>query len=201
MQRKMHGMAQCYYCMFEGDDMRSMMIALLYCCSTWVLAAPPAGSVRVMQAGALIHYGVLSVALDMPDAADLRLQLPSNGAAPRVLVAGQVRHLPLWQSFVWRKNGVQLRITALPFTDSATALLLDFGNNDYRILLAGSASVPADDAMLAQRYPGADLFLLLRNGQRVMMMAETGRLQVSPYRFDKARRQAKKNHSRSSGSV
>lgn len=169
--------------------MRSMMIALLYCCSAWVLAAPPAGSVRVMQAGALIHYGALRVAFELPDAAapaDLRLQLPSNGEAPRVMVAGQVRHLPLWQSFVWRKNGMQLRITVLPWTDSAPALLLDFGKSDYRIVIAGADD--AHDIERLQRYPGAHLALLLRDGRRQIVLPAQGRQTDSPYRLRKMRR-------------
>jgi len=169
--------------------MRSMMIALLYCCSTWALAAPPVGSVRVMQAGALIHYGALSVALDMPDtaeAADVRLQLPSNGEAPRVQAGGQLRSLPLWQSFLWRKGRVQLRITALPWSDSMPALLLDFGNGDYRIVIAGAAD--AHDIERLQRYPGADLALLLRDGRRQIVVPAQGQQKDSPYRLRKMRR-------------
>lgn len=169
--------------------MRSMMIALLYCCSAWAAAAAPAGSVRVMQAGALIHYGALRVALDLPEAAapaDLRLQLPSNGEAPRVQVGGLERSLPLWQSFMWRKGRVRLRITALPWTDSMPALLLDFGNGDYRIVIAGAAD--AHDIERLQRYPGADLALLLRDGRRQIVVPAQGRQKDSPYRLRKMRR-------------
>lgn len=169
--------------------MRSMMIALLYGCSAWALAAPPIGLVQVRQAGALIHYGALRVAFELPDAAapaDLRLQLPSNGAAPRVLVSGQMHRLPLWQSFSWRKNGMQLRITALPWADSAPALLLDFGKSDYRIVIAGAAD--AHDIEQLQRYPGADLALLLRDGRRQIVVPAQGRQIDSPYRLRKMRR-------------
>lgn len=166
--------------------MRSMMIALLYGCSAWALAAPPIGLVQVRQAGALIHYGALRVAFELPDAADVYLQLPSHGDAARVRVAGQVRHLPLWQSFVWRKNGMQLRITALPWTDSAPALLLDFGKSDYRIVIAGADDT--HDIDLLQRYPGADLALLLRDGRRQIVLPAQGRQTDSPYRLRKMRR-------------
>lgn len=169
--------------------MRSMIIALLYWCSAWAAAAPPDGSVRVLHAGVLIHYGPLSVALDMPDAAapaDLRLQLPANGEAPRVQAGGRMRSLPLWQSFLWRKGGMPLRITALPWNDSMPALLLDFGNSDYRIVIAGAADV--HDIELLQRYPGADLALLLREGRRQIVMPAQGRQLDSPYRLRKMRR-------------
>ena len=148
--------------------MRTMLIFLLCWCAS--AAAAHDGSVTIAGAGALIRYRGMLLALDGApggQAVDLRLAMGS---------------LPLWQSITRRKGKVRVRITALPGPDEKPALLLDFGDNAYRIVIPAAGM----DEQEAQRYPGADLALPLENGRRAIIRA--GQPQASPYHFSDIRR-------------
>ncbi|WP_141213212.1 hypothetical protein [Janthinobacterium sp. PC23-8] len=148
-----------------------LIILLCWCASG---AAAHDGSVTLAGDGALIRYRGMLLALDgavAEQTVDLRL---SSGS------------LPLWQSISWRKGRQRVRITALPGPGDTPALLLDFGDNGYRIVIPGAGMAREDYPLLAQRYPGADLALPLENGQRVILHGE--QLQTSPYRFSNIRR-------------
>ncbi|MGK5027773.1 hypothetical protein ACQ4WM_23800 [Janthinobacterium sp. RB2R34] len=151
-----------------------MLAIILLCCCTSGAAAAHDGSITLAGDGALIRYRGMLLALDGASdgqAVDLRLRSGS---------------LPLWQSFSRRKGKVRVRITALPGPDEAPALLLDFGDNGYRIVIPAASMAREDYPLLAQRYPGADLALLLENGQRVIVRGE--QVQASPYRFSNIKR-------------
>lgn len=154
--------------------MRMILIILLCCCTS---AAAHDGSVTLAGDGALIRYRGMLLALDgaMTD--------PAGQAVDLRLKSGS---LPLWQSINRRKGKVRVRITALPGPGEAPALLLDFGKNDYRIVILSTGMAEQDYPLLAQHYPGADLALLLENGQRVIVRGE--QLQTSPFQFSDIKR-------------
>ena len=152
--------------------MRMILLILLCCCAS--AAAAHDGSVTLAGDGALIRYRGMLLALDgavTEQTVDLRLRSGS---------------LPLWQTITRRKGKVRLRITALPGPGEAPALLLDFGKNGYRIVILSTGMDEQDYPLLAQRYPGADLALLLEKGQRVMVKQE--RQQDSPFQFSDIKR-------------
>lgn len=147
-----------------------ILLILLCCCAS----AAHDGSVTLAGDGALIRYRGMLLALDgavTEQTVDLRLRSGS---------------LPLWQSINRRKGKVRVRITALPGPGEAPALLLDFGKNGYRIVILSTGMAEQDYPLLAQRYPGADLALLLEKGQRVMVKEE--RQQDSPFQFSDIKR-------------
>ena len=149
-----------------------ILIILLCCCASG--AGAHDGSITLAGDGALIRYRGMLLALDgavAEQTVDLRLRSGS---------------LPLWQSINRRKGKVRVRVTALPGPGEAPALLLDFGENGYRIVIPSASMAREDYSLLAQRYPGADLALLLENGQRVILRGE--QLQTSPYRFSNIKR-------------
>ncbi|MEG2962022.1 MAG: hypothetical protein RR860_04970, partial [Janthinobacterium sp.] len=113
--------------------------------------------------------------------------------APQLQI-GATRHLLLpWSAFELVKGRTRLRITALPGPE-APALLLDFGEADYRIVIPAATIARPAYPLLAQRFPGADLALLREDGRRVMLPLRSGRAQVFgaeqavPYRFAKIKR-------------
>lgn len=152
--------------------MRTILIILLCWCGS--AADAHDGSVTIAGDGALIHYRGMLLALD---------GTPSGQAIDLRLRSGS---LPLWQSITRRKGKVLVRITALPGPGESPALLLDFGDNAYRIVILSSGMAKQDYPLLAQRYPGADLALLLEGGQRVIVRGETR--QPSPYQFSRIKR-------------
>lgn len=150
-----------------------MILLILLCCCASAAAAHD-GSVTLAGDGALIRYRGMLLALDgavTEQTVDLRLRSGS---------------LPLWQSINRRKGKVRVRITALPGSGEAPALLLDFGKNGYRIVILSTGMAEQDYPLLAQRYPGADLALLLEKGQRVIVKEE--RQQDSPFQFSDIKR-------------
>ena len=74
------------------------------------------------------------------------------------------------------------------------ALLLDFGDGDYRIVIPAAPIERQAYPLLAQRFPGADLALLLQDGRRVMLPLGSGRAhvfgeeQTVSFRFAKVKR-------------
>ena len=155
--------------------MRTIIIIVL--CWYASGAAAHDGSVTIAGDGALIRYRGMLLALDgavtepAGQAVDLRLRSGS---------------LPLWQSMIRRKGKVRVEITALPGPGESPALLLDFGDNGYRIVIPAASMAREDYLLLAQRYPGADLALPLENGRRVILHGV--QLQTSPYRFSTIKR-------------
>ncbi len=147
-----------------------MLIFLLCWCASAATAHD--GSVTIAGAGALIRYRGMLLALDGAQAA------PAGPAIDLHLAPGR---LPLWQAITRRKGTVRVRITALPGPGESPALLLDFGKNGYRIVILSTGMAERDYPLLAQHYPGADLALLLENGQRVIVRGE--QLQTSPFQF------------------
>lgn len=167
------------------------------------------GTVMAVAQGALIRYRGWLLAVDgaVPEERpDILLTSAQAGHAPQLQIGSTQRSLPLWSAFELVKGSARLRITALPGSDVLAALLLDFGDSDYRIVIPAAPIAPQAYRLLAQRFPGADLALLLQDGRRVMLPLGSGRVQVFgaeqavPYRFSKVKRQAKKSHSRRSGS-
>ena len=167
------------------------------------------GSVTASAQGALIRYRGWLLAVDgaiSEERPDVLLTSADASQAPRLQAGATRRSLPLWSAFELVKAGTRLRITALPGPDALPALLLDFGEADYRIVIPAASMARPAYALLAQRFPGADLALLLQDGRRVMLPLGSGRAHVFgeeeevPYRFTKVKRQAKKSHSRRSGS-
>ena len=148
-----------------------MLIFLLCWCAG--AAAAHDGSVTIAGDGVLIRYRGMLLALNGAQAA------PAGPAIDLHLAPGR---LPLWQSITRRKGKVRVRITALPGPDEKPALLLDFGDNAYRIVIPAAGM----DEQEAQRYPGADLALPLENGRRAIIRA--GQPQASPYHFSDIRR-------------
>ncbi|PHV18211.1 hypothetical protein GQ37_007035 [Janthinobacterium sp. BJB1] len=167
------------------------------------------GSVTAAAQGALIRYRDWLLAVDGAQAdemADVVLISGNARQAPRLQAGKLARTLPVWEAFELIKGSTRLRVTALPGPDGLPALLLDFGDGDYRIVIPAARIERHAYPLLAQRFPGADLALLLQDGRRVMLPLGKSRAQVfgeeqaAPYRFAKVKRQAKKSHSRRSGS-
>jgi hypothetical protein len=154
------------------------------------------GSVTATAQGALIRYRGWLLAVDgavSPERPDVLLISADARHAPQLQIGAKQRSLPLWSAFELVKGAARLRITALPGPE-APALLLDFGDADYRIVIPAHAIERREYGALAQRFPGADLALLLQEGRRVMLPLGSGRVQVFgeeqavPYRFTKVKR-------------
>ncbi|MCC7597559.1 hypothetical protein IGS61_08675 [Janthinobacterium sp. FW305-129] len=155
------------------------------------------GSVTAAAQGVLIRYRGWLLAVDgaaseqMPD---VLLTSAEAGQAPQLRVGTLQRALPVWAAFELIKGSTRLRITALPGPDEMPALLLDFGEADYRIVIPAAHIERQAYPLLAQRFPGADLALLLQDGRRVMLPLGSGRApvfgeeQAVPYRFAKVKR-------------
>ena len=155
------------------------------------------GSVTAATQGALIRYRGWLLAVDgavSEERPDVLLTLADAGQAPQLQIGSMRRSLPLWSAFELIKGRTRLRITALPGPDEAPALLLDFGEADYRIVIPAATIERPAYSLLAQRFPGADLALLLQDGRRVMLPLGSGRApvfgaeQAVPYRFAKVKR-------------
>lgn len=154
------------------------------------------GAVTAAARGALIRYRGWLLAVDgavSEERPDVLLTSADAGQAPQLQIGAMQRSLPLWSVFELVKGGTHLRITALPGPE-APALLLDFGEADYRIVIPAAAIAWPVYRLLAQRFPGADLALLLQDGRRVMLPLGRGRApvfgaeQAVPYRFTKVKR-------------
>ena len=154
------------------------------------------GAVTAVARGALIRYRGWLLAVDgavSEEWPDVLLTSADAGQAPQLQIGAMQRSLPLWSVFELVKGGTHLRITALPGPE-APALLLDFGEADYRIVIPAAAIERPAYRLLAQRFPGADLALLLQEGRRVMLPLGRGRApvfgaeQAVPYRFTKVKR-------------
>ncbi|MEG2033412.1 MAG: hypothetical protein RR376_22395, partial [Janthinobacterium sp.] len=150
------------------------------------------GSVTAAAQGALIRYRGWLLAVDgaaSDERPDVLLRSAEAGQAPQLQIGSTQRALPLWSAFELVKGNARLRITALPGPDEVAALLLDFGDGDYRIVIPASGIARQAYPLLAQRFPGADLALLLQDGRRVMLPLGSGSAQVFgaeqavPYRF------------------
>ena len=186
---------------------KTAMAALVLWASMAAQAAPlrlPAGKEPVVQGGsvtataqgALIRYRGWLLAVDGAASEarpDVLLASADAGRAPQLQI-GATRHLLLpWSAFELVKGCTRLRITALPGPE-APALLLDFGEADYRIVIPAATIARPAYPLLAQRFPGADLALLREDGRRVMLPLRSGRAQVFgaeqavPYRFAKIKR-------------
>lgn len=155
------------------------------------------GSVTAAAQGALIRYRGWLLAVDgaaSDERPDVLLRSAEAGQAPQLQIGSTQRALPLWSAFELVKGNARLRITALPGPDEVAALLLDFGDGDYRIVIPATGIARPAYRLLAQRFPGADLALLLQDGRRVMLPLGKGRAQVfgeeqaAPYRFAKVKR-------------
>ena len=154
------------------------------------------GSVTADAQGALIRYRGWLLAVDgavSQEQPDVLLTSADARHAPQLRIGATQRSWPLWSAFELVKGNARLRITALPGPDEVPALLLDFGDADYRIVVPAARIEPRDYAALAQRFPGADLALLLQEGRRVMLPLGSGgplfgAEQAVPYRFAKVKR-------------
>lgn len=155
------------------------------------------GSVTAAAQGALIRYRGWLLAVDgaaSDERPDVLLRSAEAGQAPQLQIGSTQRALPLWSAFELIKGNARLRITALPGPDEVAALLLDFGDGDYRIVIPATGIARPAYRLLAQRFPGADLALLLQDGRRVMLPLGKGRAQVfgeeqaAPYGFAKVKR-------------
>ncbi|OEZ85395.1 hypothetical protein OX462_01905 [Janthinobacterium sp. SUN098] len=155
------------------------------------------GSVTAAAQGALIRYRGWLLAVDgavSEERPDVLLTSAEAGQAPQLRVGATQRVLPVWSAFELVKGSTRLRITALPGPDEVAALLLDFGDGDYRIVIPAARIARQAYPLLAQRFPGADLALLLQEGRRVMLPLGSGSAQVFgeeqavPYRFSKVKR-------------
>ncbi|WFR79520.1 hypothetical protein P9875_28205 [Janthinobacterium rivuli] len=155
------------------------------------------GSVTASAQGALIRYRGWLLAVDgavSEERPDVVLTSAVAGHAPQLQTGSTQHSLPLWSAFELVKGSARLRITALPGPDELPALLLDFGEADYRIVIPAATIARQAYPLLAQRFPGADLALLLQDGRRVMLPLGSGRAQVFgeeqavPYRFTKVKR-------------
>lgn len=160
-------------------------------------AVAEGGSVTAAAPGALIRYRGWLLAIDAAVASelpDVTLTSADSLHAPRMQAGALLRDLPLWSSFEFIKGSTRLRITALPGPGKLPALLLDFGDADYRIVIAAASVERRDYPALAQRFPGADLALLLQQGRRVILPLANGAVQVFgaeqavPFRFAKVKR-------------
>lgn len=187
---------------------KTAMAALLWWACLAAQAAPlrlPAGTGPVAQGGsvtasaqgALIRYRGWLLAVDgavSEERPDVLLTSAQAGHAPQLQTGPTQRPLPLWSALEFVKGAARLRITALPGPDELPALLLDFGDGDYRIVIPAAGIARQAYPLLAQRFPGADLALLLHDGRRVMLPLGSGRAQVFgeeqavPYRFTKVKR-------------
>ena len=187
---------------------KTAMAALLWWACLAAQAAPlrlPAGkgslaqggSVTAAAQGALIRYRGWLLAIDgavSEQRPDVVLTSAQAGHAPQLQAGATQRSLPLWSAFELVKGAARLRITVLPGPDELPALLLDFGDGDYRIVIPAAPIARRAYPLLAQRFPGADLALLLHDGRRVMLPLGSGRAQVFgeeqavPYRFTKVNR-------------
>ncbi|SIR75631.1 hypothetical protein SAMN05880566_12053 [Janthinobacterium sp. TND4EL3] len=187
---------------------KTAMAALLWWACLAAQAAPlrlPAGKEPVVQGGSVtataqgarIRYRGWLLAVDEAQAdgaADAVLISGNARLAPQLQIGARPRALPLWSSFELIKGSTRLRITALPGWDELPALLLDFGDGDYRIVIPAARIERHAYPLLAQRFPGADLALLLQDGRRVMLPLGKGSAQVFgeeqavPYRFAKVKR-------------
>ena len=156
----------------------------------------PGGSVTATEQGALIRYRGWLLAVDgavSQERPDVLLTSADARHAPQLRIGATQRSLPLWSAFELVKGAARLRITALPGPE-APALLLDFGDADYRIVIVAHAIARQEYGALAQRFPGADLALLLQQGRRVMLPLGSGggqlfgAEQAVPYRFAKIKR-------------
>lgn len=154
------------------------------------------GTVTAAARGALIRYRGWLLAIDgavSEERSDVLLTSADAGQAPQLQIGAMRRSLPLWSVFELVKGRTRLRITALPGPE-APALLLDFGEADYRIVIPATTIARPAYRLLAQRFPGADLALLLQDGRRVMLPLGSGRgpvfgaEQAVPYRFTKVKR-------------
>ena len=154
------------------------------------------GTVTAAARGALIRYRGWLLAIDgavSEERSDVLLTSADAGQAPQLQIGAMRRSLPLWSVFELVKGRTRLRITALPGPE-VPALLLDFGEADYRIVIPATTIARPAYRLLAQRFPGADLALLLQDGRRVMLPLGGGRAQVFgeeqavPYRFAKVKR-------------
>jgi len=154
------------------------------------------GSVTATAQGALIRYRGWLLAVDGAVSElrpDVLLASADARHAPQLQIGSTRRTLPPWSAFELVKGSTRLRITALPGPE-APALLLDFGDADYRIVIPAASIARPAYPLLAQRFPGADLALLLQDGRRVMLPLGSGRVQVFgeeqavPYRFTKVKR-------------
>ncbi|MBW3509028.1 hypothetical protein [Janthinobacterium sp. NKUCC06_STL] len=154
------------------------------------------GSVTASAQGALIRYRGWLLAVDgavSEERPDVLLTSAVAGHAPQLQTGSTQHSLSLWSAFELVKGSARLRITALPGPE-APALLLDFGEADYRIVIPAAPIARQAYPLLAQRFPGADLALLLHDGRRVMLPLGSGRAQVFgeeqavPYRFTKVKR-------------
>jgi hypothetical protein len=155
------------------------------------------GSVTAAAQGALIRYRGWLLAVDgaaSDERPDVLLRSAEAGQGPQLQIGSTQRALLLWSAFELVKGNARLRITALPGPDEVAALLLDFGDGDYRIVIPATGIARPAYRLLAQRFPGADLALLLQDGRRVMLPLGKGRAQVfgeeqaAPYRFAKVKR-------------
>jgi hypothetical protein len=155
------------------------------------------GAVTAAARGALIRYRGWLLAVDgavSEERPDVLLTSADAGQAPQLQIGAMRRSLPLWSVFELVKGGTRLRITALPGPEDMPALLLDFGEADYRIVIPAAPIERPAYRLLAQRFPGADLALLPQDGRRVMLPLGSGRgpvfgaEQAVPYRFTKVKR-------------
>ena len=155
------------------------------------------GSVTAAAQGALIRYRGWLLAVDgaVPEERpDVLLTSADARQAPQLRIGAMRRSLPLWSAVELVKGSTRLRITALPGPEDMPALLLDFGESDYRIVIPAALIGRQAYPLLAQRFPGADLALLLQDGRRVMLPLASGRgpvfgaEQAVPYRFAKVKR-------------
>lgn len=191
-----------------GKAVMAAMAALVWWACLAAQAAPlrlPAGKEPVAQGGsvtasaqgALIRYRGWLLAVDgavSEERLDVLLTSAEAGQAPQLRVGAMQRALPVWSAFELVKGSTRLRITALPGPDEVAALLLDFGDGDYRIVIPATRIARPAYPLLTQRFPGADLALLLHDGRRVMLPLGSGRAQIFgeeqavPYRFTKIKR-------------
>ena len=155
------------------------------------------GSVTAAAQGALIRYRDWLLAVDgavSEERPDVLLMSADAGHAAQLRIGATQRSLPLWSAVELVKGSTRLRITALPGPEDMPALLLDFGESDYRIVIPAAPIERQAYPLLAQRFPGADLALLPQDGRRVMLPLGSGRTQVFgeeqavPYRFAKVRK-------------
>jgi len=155
------------------------------------------GSVTAAAQGALIRYRGWLLAIDgavSEQRPDVVLASAQADHAPQLRAGATQRSLPLWSAFELVKGSARLRITALPGPDELPAMLLDFGDGDYRIVIPAVPIARQAYPLLAQRFPGADLALLLHDGRRVMLPLGSdstqvfGEEQAVPYRFAKVKR-------------
>ena len=160
-------------------------------------AVAQGGSVTAAAQGALIRYLGWLLAVDgavSTEPADVLLGSAVRGQAPRLQAGTLLRDVALWSAVELIKGNARLRITALPGPGDAPALLLDFGDGDYRLVIPAVPIERQAYPLLAQRFPGADLALLLQEGRRVMLPLGSRRVpvfgeeQAVPYRFTKVKR-------------